>query len=48
MTRPFAVYLVADGVAPLYRRRFVFSDVGEVYRPSAVAVELLGAVEVRF
>jgi hypothetical protein len=48
LSKTLAVYLVADGVAPLTRRRFVFSDVGELHRPSAVALELLVAPEVRF
>jgi hypothetical protein len=47
-SKSFAVYMVADGVAPLARRRFVFSDVGELYRPSAIALGLLAAAEVRF
>ncbi len=48
VAKAFAVYVALDGVAPLTRRRFVFSDVGELYRPSAVALELLVAPEVRF
>jgi len=48
VTKAFAVYVVADGVAPLPRRRFVFSDVGELYRPWAVALGLNAAAEVRF
>jgi hypothetical protein len=48
LAKAFAVYVVADGVAPLSRRRFVFSDVGELYRPSVVALGLQAAAEVRF
>ncbi|HEX4337309.1 MAG TPA: hypothetical protein VH062_15440 [Polyangiaceae bacterium] len=48
ITKTFAVYVVADGVAGLPRRRFVFSDVGELYRSSAIALGLNAAVEVRF
>ena len=48
LAKEFAAYVVADGVAPITRRRFVFSDVGELYRPAAVTLGLLAAVEVRF
>jgi hypothetical protein len=48
VTRSFAVYFAVDGTAQLTSRRFVFSDVGELYRPTAVALELLVAPEVRF
>lgn len=48
VAKSFAVYIVADAVAPLTRRRFVFSDVGELYRPAAITLGLLAAAEVRF
>jgi hypothetical protein len=45
----FAIYLAADGVAPVSRRVFVFSDVvGPLHRTSAVAFQLFIAPEVRF
>ena len=43
-----ALDLSADGVAPVSRRPFVFSDVGVLHRPSALAFQLLLAPEVRF
>jgi hypothetical protein len=48
LLKEFAIYLAADGVAPIDRRRFVFSDVGPLHRPSAVAFQLFIAPEVRF
>jgi hypothetical protein len=48
LLKAFAIYLAADGVAPIYRRRFVFSDLGPLHRPSVVAFQLLIAPEVRF
>jgi hypothetical protein len=44
----FAIYVAADAVAPLTRRRFVFGDVGELHHPAVVAVQLLLAPELRF
>jgi hypothetical protein len=49
LLKVFALYLAADGVAPVSRRRFVFSDViGPLHRPSAVAFQVFIAPEVRF
>jgi hypothetical protein len=48
IVKAFGIYLAADGVVPLSRRRFVFSDVGQLHRASAVALEVLVAPEVRF
>jgi hypothetical protein len=47
-TEFFSLYLAADGVVPLDRRPFIFSDVGELHRPSVLAVHVLVAGEVRF
>jgi hypothetical protein len=44
----FAIHLAADGVVPLSRRSFVYSDVGQLHRASALALQLLVAAEVRF
>lgn len=46
--KSFSVYLVAEGIAPLSRRAFVFSDVGALYRPWPLALQLLIAPEARF
>lgn len=43
-----ALYLSADAVAAVSRRPFVFSDVGVLHRPAAVAFQLFVAPEVRF
>jgi hypothetical protein len=43
-----AFILAADGVVPVSRRRFVFSDVGRLHRPSAFAFQLFAGPEVRF
>jgi hypothetical protein len=49
LVEAFAVYLAADGVVPLSRPHFVFSDVAdELHRASPVALQLLVAPEVRF
>lgn len=47
-TQTLSLYLAADGVVPLHRRPFIFSDVGELHRPSIVALRVLVAGEVRF
>jgi hypothetical protein len=44
----FAIYIAADAVVPLTRRRFVFADVGELHRGTVVAAQLLLAPEMRF
>jgi hypothetical protein len=44
----FAIYAAADGVMPVSRRPFVFPDIGELHRPSVVALQLLIAPEVHF
>jgi hypothetical protein len=48
LTDAFSIYLAADGVMPVSRRPFVFPDVGELHRPSVVALQLLIAPEARF
>jgi hypothetical protein len=48
LTDAFAICLATDGVVPVARRPFVFPDVGELHRPSLVALQLLIAPEVRF
>jgi hypothetical protein len=48
IVKAFAIYVAADGVVALARRSFVFSDVGELHRASALALQLLVAPEVRF
>lgn len=47
ITEHWAIAVVADGVAPLMRSRFVFSDAGVLHRPSAIALHLWLAVEGR-
>jgi hypothetical protein len=48
LAKALAIDFAADGVVPLFRRRFVFSDVGELQRASAIALEVRVAPEVRF
>jgi hypothetical protein len=42
------VHIAADGFVPVSRRQFVFDDVGVLHRPSAIALQVLVAGEVRF
>lgn len=44
----FAIYITADAVVPITRRRFVFADVGPLHRAAVVATQLTLAPEVRF
>jgi hypothetical protein len=44
----FAVVLSADATVPIERQRFVYTDVGSLHRPAAVAFQLFIAPEVRF
>jgi hypothetical protein len=44
----FAVYLSADVVAAIVRRRFVYKDADPLHRPSALAFQLFIAPEVQF
>lgn len=46
--KSFGLVVVAEGAIPLYRRRFVFEDVGVLHRASIVVAQLLVAPEVRF
>jgi len=48
LTKAFAIRAAADGVVPLSRRRFVFSDLGALHRASALALHVLVGPEVRF
>jgi hypothetical protein len=43
-----ALDLTIDGVVPIARQRFVFSDVGRLHRASAFAFQLFVGPEVRF
>ena len=47
LLRRLALYLAADGVAPIARQRFVFPDVGVLHRPAAWAFQLFIGPEVR-
>jgi hypothetical protein len=48
LAKTFGIVVVAEGAVPIFRRRFVFADVGVLHRASPVAVTLLIAPEVRF
>jgi hypothetical protein len=44
----FGIHIAFEGMAPVSRPQFVFSDVGELHRVSAVALQVSGGPEVRF
>jgi hypothetical protein len=44
----FGIQIAVEGMMPLSRPQFVFSDVGELYRVSAVALQVSVGPEVRF
>jgi hypothetical protein len=48
LSEHFGVGIAADGFVPVSRRHFVFDDVGVLHRPSAIALQVLLASEVRF
>jgi hypothetical protein len=48
LSEHFGVGIAADGFVPVSRRQFVFDDVGILHRPSAIALQVLLASEVRF
>ena len=48
LTKLLAICAVVEGILPLSRRRFVFSDVGLLHRASPFGAQLLVGPEVRF
>lgn len=48
LLRSFALFVAADGMVPVWRQRFVYSDLGSLHRTAPIAFQLFIAPEVRF
>lgn len=48
MTEALAIGLTAEALVPVSRRRFIFTDLGELHRPAAVDARVFFAPEARF